>query len=196
LDYKEIKINQMKQPFLAAESKNGCWSRQLNKGILVPLSAKFQLFIRWMNFNDIPFVCDLESHIFPSPWPFESFLYELDNRNYNISFVGLIGEELVAYAISYLVHDEIHISNLAVDPHFRRFKIGETMLWMMLQISKEKNCRQAHLEVRESNTAAISLYQKYGFQVVDVRKNYYQNEKENALLMSLKIDVEKIHGVV
>lgn len=186
----------MNYPFLFDKLRDGQWFQHLNKGIVLNLPNKLQLCVRWMNVEDISLVCALEHRIFSTPWPFESFLYGLENRNFNISIVGLIEKTLVTYAISYLVYDEIHVSNLAVAPGFRRLKIGETMLWITLQISKEQNCPIAHLEVRKGNTAAISLYQKYGFKVVGVRKNYYQNENEDAVLMTRKLDVEKSNGVV
>ncbi len=196
MDYKQLNFSRWNYPFIFDKLGDGQAVKRLNKGILINLPNKLQLYVRWMNVEDISLVCALEHRIFPTPWPFESFLYKLENRNFNISIVGLIGKKLVTYAISYLVFDEIHISNLAVAPDFRRLKIGETMLWITLQISNEKNCPIAHLEVRKGNTAAISLYQKYGFKVVGVRKNYYQNENEDALLMTRKLDVEKTNGVV
>jgi len=196
LDYKETYNSQLKEPFVSAELKNGYWYQQLNKGILVNLLNKSQLLIRWMQVDDLPFIFDLEQQIFLSPWTVESFLYEIYNRNYNVSIVGLIEQQLVSYAVSYLICDEMHISNLAVAPKFRRLKIGETMLSATLQIGKEKNCKIAQLEVRKSNKAAISLYQKYGFKLISVRKNYYQKEKEDALLMNRKIDKGGIYGMV
>ncbi len=138
----------------------------------------------------------LECQIFPSPWSVENFLYEIDNRDFNISLLGLIDGQVVTYSISYIALDEFHISNLAVASDFRRLKIGETMLRITLQIGRETNCQVSHLEVRRSNEAAIALYQKYGFQVVGVRKKYYLNENEDALLMTKKLAGENIYGMV
>ncbi|UCE04568.1 MAG: ribosomal protein S18-alanine N-acetyltransferase [bacterium] len=196
MDYKEINFAELNNPFPETKVKNDQWFRYLYKKIVVRLPSNFQLYIRWMHYNDIPKVCKLEQQIFPSPWQVESFLYELENRNYNISLAGLIGEVLVAYAVSYLVSDEIHISNLAVAPEYRRLKIGETMLRITLQIGLAKKCRFAHLEVRKNNIAAIWLYKKYGFRIVGIRNNYYQTENEDAILMSRKLDAENIYGVV
>ena len=157
---------------------------QLNQGIVIQLPAQLKLLIRWMKPWDVPYIQDMERAIFPSPWSAESFLYRLYERSYNISLVGVIGKELVSYAVSYVVHDELHFGNLAVDQKYRGFNIGETMLLTSLQIGKESNCRVVHLEVRENNQPAIRLYQKYGFEIVGVRENYYTDEKEDALLMS------------
>lgn len=196
MNCKEINFSQLTNSFPEAQSINDQWFRYLYKRITVQLPNELQLIIRWMHYNDIPKVCKLENQIFPSPWPVESFLYKLENRNFNVSLVGLIGNKLVTYAVSYLVSDEIHISNIAVAPDFRRLKIGETMLRISLKIGKGQQCHVAHLEVRKSNIAAISLYKKYGFQLVSIRKNYYQNEKEDAVLMTRKLEMENIHGVV
>ncbi len=196
MDYNEIHFSELPGPFLKIESKNELWSRILNKGLTIHLPDGFRLFVRWMQYQDIPYVCEIEKQIFPSPWQAESFLYELGNRNYNISFVGLIGKKIVTYSTSYVVYDEFHISNIAVVPDSRRIKIGETMLTIALKIAMKKKCQIAHLEVRKSNVPAIALYQKHGFQAVGVRKNYYQNENEDALLMTKQLSGENIHGVV
>jgi len=149
-----------------------------------------------MSYRDIAPIWALEKTIFPSPWSVESFLYRLTDRKFNISFVGSINDELVAYAVSYIVCDELHLANLAVKSTFRRKKIGEILLWFNLQIGKAKKCRWIHLEVREKNKSAIALYEKYDFKIVGVRKNYYAEENENALLLSRIIQSEKNHGLV
>ena len=196
MDYKGINYSDLTEQFLNIVSKERYWYRNLNKGVAIQLADGFKLFVRWMDYFDVPFVFDIEQQIFPSPWPVESFLYELENRDYNISFVGLINQQVVSYSISYIAYDELHFSNIAVVPTYRRLKIGETMLLVTLNIGIEKQCHVVHLEVRKSNVAAVALYQKYGFQVVGVRKNYYQNENEDALLMSRKLIGENIYGVV
>ena len=161
--------------------------QQLYSGMSIDLIDGSQLRIRWMTFNDIPGILDLERVIFPSPWVFESFAFELTNLDYNISMVGLIENRVVAYAVTYLVVDEAHISNIAVSPACRKLKIGETLLSISLQIGKRNDCKVAYLEVRKTNEAAISLYKKYGFRITGLRKNYYEDEKEDALLMSLNL---------
>jgi len=196
VDYRETISSELRDPLFKIENQNGRWSRILDNGLTIQLPDGTRLFVRWMNYYDVPVVCEIEKQIFPSPWQPESFLYELGNRNYNISFVGLVGEKIVGYSISYVVYDEYHISNIAVEPGSRRKKIGEIMLTIALKIGMEKECQISHLEVRKSNVPAITLYQKYGFQAIGERKNYYQNENEDALLMTKKLSGENIHGVV
>jgi len=191
-----INFIDLQQPLLKTEIQKDRLFQHLNSGIPINLSNGKQLLLRWMSFNDIPGVLDLERRIFPSPWVYESFVYELTNRDYNISMVGVIGNQVIAYNVTYLVVDEIHISNIAVLTAYRRLKIGETLLWISLEIGRSSNYQIAHLEVRKNNLAAISLYKKYGFQITGLRKNYYETEKEDALLMSLNLESEIKHGLV
>lgn len=196
MDYKKINFSELSNTLPEDHSIKEQLYRNLYRRIPVQLPGEHQLMIRWMHYNDVPKVCQLEGELFPSPWPLESFLYKLENRNYNVSLVGIIENNVVSYAVSYLVSDEIHISNLAVDQNFRRLKIGETMMKLLLQIAIAMDCRFAYLEVRESNFAAISLYKKFGFEIVGVRKNYYQSEKEDALIMSRKLERKNINVLV
>jgi len=196
MDYEEIGTAQLTELLFQHQLKQQRWSRDLNQGIEIQLSNGLKLLVRWMRYRDVPIVCDIERQIFPSPWTADSFLYELHNRDYNISLVGLIDKKIVTYAVSYVVYDEFHISNVAVTADFRRLKIGETMLKITLQVGMEKACQTAHLEVRRSNLAALALYQKYGFEIAGMRKNYYQNDNEDALLMTQKLVTENIDGVV
>lgn len=162
----------------------------LAEGIEVPLSDGGNYLIRWMIPADVPAVWKLEQEVFASPWSIENFLYELGNHDYNISLIAVMDQKLAGYSVSYHVYDELHISNLAVAPNFRRRKIGETILVVNLKIARIRSISHVHLEVRRSNLPAITLYQKHGFEIVGVRKNYYQNEREDALLMTKKLIME------
>lgn len=157
---------------------------QLAAGLVVRLKDQSSLLIRWMVADDVPAVYQLEQAIFPAPWTYESFLYELSNHEFNVSLVGIIRQQVVAYAVANLVANEMHINNIAVAEAFRRRGIGECLLQMLLKIGHETQCEVAHLEVRAGNKEAIPLYKKYGFRVVGVRKKYYDVENEDALLMS------------
>lgn len=164
---------------------------RLTAGVVVRLSDHSQLLIRWMLAEDVPQVYRLEQAIFPAPWTYESFLYELSNHDFNLSIVGIIASQVVAYAVANLVANELHINNIAVAEGFRRRGIGDRLLQMLLRLMQEKHCEVAHLEVRAGNKEAIPLYRKYGFQVVGVRKKYYDVENEDALLMSRYLTGER-----
>ena len=163
------------------------WLNDLKKGVDFHLPGKRKLSAKWMEERDVSEVIKIEKEIFPDPWHKESFLFRLGATDFNVSLVGFLGKELVAYTVSYCVHDELHFDNLAVKKNFRKKKIGEILLWLSLEIAKEKKCIWSFLEVRKTNTPAIQLYKKFGFELEGVRKNYYKEENEDALLMSKQI---------
>jgi len=166
------------------EFNNVIWQERLKKGINFNLPEEKNILVRWMKVGDVSEVYNIERETFPSPWTRDGFLYRLNERDYNVSLVVPVERNLVAYAVSYIVYDELHFSNLAVKMNYRRYKIGEILLSTSMQLGKEKNCRWVHLEVRRNNKSAIQLYQKFGFKIVGVRKDYYKEENEDALLMS------------
>lgn len=172
------------------------WRELLKDGVDFRLKNKKKLTIRRMAADDAEQVEKLEIATFPSPWSLESFLYRLEDKNFNLSLVGVIDKKIIAYSISYLVYDELHFSNLAVDRRFVRNQIGEILLWFSLHVGIEYNCRVVNLEVRRNNLPAINLYKKYGFEEVGIRKNYYSKEREDALLMSKSINWETPYGMV
>lgn len=89
-------------------------------------------------------------------------------------------ERIVGYAGCWIVVDEATIVNIAVSPEWRRKKIGERLLVALLELAKSKGANKVTLEVRCSNEAAIKLYEKFGFTMIAMRKNYYQNPVEDA----------------
>jgi ribosomal-protein-alanine N-acetyltransferase len=89
----------------------------------------------------------------------------------------------VGYAGMWLIMDEAHITTLGVDPDFRGMKIGEQILINILDEAVSRGARRATLEVRRNNSVAQSLYAKYGFHTVAIRKGYYANNNEDAFVM-------------
>ncbi len=140
--------------------------------------------IRRMDRKDIGKIVLLEQQIFIDPWSAYSFETELAYGENCIALVGLTDHIIVAYSLSLMIFDELHIHNIGVDLSHRRKGYAELMLKMILEIAALKHVRTIHLEVRRSNEAAISLYSKYGFEIVGIRKNYYQRQNEDAILMT------------
>ncbi len=196
MDYKKIDFSKINLSQNYRFPLNRKWTDVLNQGLEFSCSHNNKLFVRWMYSWDVSEVQKIERQIFPSPWSLEGFLFRLSDRDYNVSIVGLEDGRIIAYAISYVIYDEFHFSNLAVLPENRGFGFGKAMLWMSLQIAIEKKCRHIHLEVRKSNEAAIHLYKKFGFDISGVRVNYYRKENEDALLMHKKINLENSYGLV
>jgi ribosomal-protein-alanine N-acetyltransferase len=92
-------------------------------------------------------------------------------------------DELIAYCACWMVFDELHINSLAVDPTWRRQGVARRLLRHVLRESAEAGARSATLEVRRSNDAARALYESLGFRVEGVRAGYYQEPREDALVL-------------
>ena len=139
-----------------------------------------------MRERDLPFVMEIERLSFPNPWQESSFRGEI--ANLHISYPSVIiyrpQDKIIGYIIFWLVGDEAQISNLAVHPDFKRLGIGGTILHQVLTIMHRMGAKQVILEVRPSNLAARTLYEKNGFTPIGIRRGYYQEPPEDALLMS------------
>lgn len=133
---------------------------------------------------DLPEIMAIENATFPMPWPESSFLYELrKNKDVASLMVARLDNLLVGYVCYWLIFKEIHIMNLAVHQDFRNQGIGEALIRTALREAKEKGGERATLEVRESNMPAIRLYEKLGFKVIAIRRDYYDVPREDALVM-------------
>ena len=126
----------------------------------------------------------LEAECFSQPWSCEAVLDSLEN---GVLFI-LYEEEwqILGYAGVQVVLDEGYITNVAVTSSARRKGIGSALISGLLGIKKEKQLSFLTLEVRSSNTAAISLYKKFGFKEVGTRKNFYSAPKEDAVIMTIE----------
>lgn len=139
-----------------------------------------------MSLADIDAVLGIEALSFSNPWPREAFEYEVDQNAVSHPLVARHCPEgrLVGYCIYWLVSDQVHIQNLAVDPHHRRRGLGRFLLRYALTQAARLGALSAMLEVRESNRLAQELYRSMGFQPVGMRKNYYSFPREDAILLS------------
>jgi len=137
-----------------------------------------------MSESDLPQVLEIEHVSFTTPWDISSFKYELGHKN-TILKVAVFNEQVVGYVCIRTILDVTHILNLAVLPKFRRLGIGSMLLRNALEELKESksDIRLITLEVRESNIAAIKLYEKFGFKVRGKRIGYYQKPHEDAVIM-------------
>ena len=142
------------------------------------------LRIEGMRLADIPEVQAIERASFTAPWPPQAYRSELETNRLAMYLVGRIDGKVVAYAGTWLMVDEAHITTFAVHPAWRRRRIGERLLLAVLDLSLERGAREATLEVRLSNLAARRLYEKYGFRPVGLRPHYYTDNGEDALIMT------------
>jgi len=141
-----------------------------------------ELIIREMKHEDVTRVLEIERLLFGTPWSEDSFLNEI-YKKYAISRVAVVDENIVGYICANYIPHEAHMLNLAVHQDFQRRGIATLLMNEALKELKKKDCVFIYLEVRASNTGARKFYELFGFEVIDVRKKYYINPKEDALVM-------------
>ena len=139
--------------------------------------------IREMREEDLDRVMEIEKEAFTPPWSREAFLLELTKNLLAKYIVVLVDGEVVGYGGIWLILDEGHITNIAVDQKHRGLGIGNRLLEGLIQLCIDRNIRAMTLEVRKSNEIAKSLYKKYGFQEYGIRPKYYQDNNEDAIIM-------------
>lgn len=142
----------------------------------------FMIKIEKMTKEDIDGILEVENSSFSVPWTRGSFEGEIKNSRANY-LVAKIDEKIVGYVGVWIILDEGHITNVAVHKDYRSQKIGDKLVSEIINLCKEKNVVSITLEVRSSNTIAQNLYKKYGFTFAGIRKEYYSDNKEDALLM-------------
>lgn len=135
-----------------------------------------------MRVEDMEAVLQIDRLSFPVPWMPTAFATELSNRS-ACYLVAQIQEVVVGFGGAWVIMDEVHITTLAVHPEYRGRRIGERLLMALLEEGIRRRASRATLEVRQHNHAARRLYQKFGFYEAAVRKNYYTDNNENALVM-------------
>lgn len=143
------------------------------------------LELRTLADNDLDEVMDIEPVAFGNHhWSRQSFLNELDNRlGKYYACVDSTTAKLVGYSGFWLIGDEAHITTLAVHPDCRRKRIGEVLLINNILTAREAGAKWLTLEVRVSNEKAQNLYFKFGFKNLGIRRHYYQDNSEDALVL-------------
>ena len=125
----------------------------------------------------------IDSLCFPTPWSRESLEKEIENSELTKYVIAKKSGIVIGYAGMWIILDEGHITNIAVHPEYRGIGVGSLLLEALIEICKIEFIKSMTLEVRESNARAQNLYKKYGFFQNGIRKGYYRDNKENALIM-------------
>jgi ribosomal-protein-alanine N-acetyltransferase len=125
----------------------------------------------------------IERQVYPRPWSPSLFVSEMTTGRNRAYLVALAGRAVVGYAGLISYGDEAHVTTIAVDPEFQRLKIGTRLLYELVHEALELGARAVSLEVRVTNWGAQRLYGRFGFRPVGVRRNYYQETNEDALVM-------------
>lgn len=147
--------------------------------------------LRLMTEADLPAVVEVERAAFRNPWSPELIRRELQHDWSTILLAEEPGPDgrpvLLGLCIFWLVHDEVHILNVATDPAHQRRGVARALMEETLARGRTRRCSLATLEVRRSNEPAIALYRRFGFRPVGVRPNYYADEGEDAVVMVLDL---------
>ena len=137
--------------------------------------------IRRLIYADLPRVIAVERRAFPTPWSLAMFVLELSKPS-GICLAAVLRGRLAGYLICSRYDTVWHLMNIAVDPERRRERIAAALLRRLFD-EADKPGEQYTLEVRPSNEAAIALYEEFGFKRAGLRKGYYHDNKEDALIM-------------
>lgn len=139
--------------------------------------------IRRMERRDVSQVYALECATFADPWSEQSFMDEMEKNRCARYLVAEAGDEIVAYAGAWIILEEGHITNIAVKENWRGQGIGRAVTAALKQYAANLGAQYLTLEVRKSNIVAQSMYKNLGFLELGVRKRYYEDNGEDALLM-------------
>ena len=128
-------------------------------------------------------VMAIEREVYPRPWSPNLFLSEMRQGRNRAYLVAVMGEDVVGYGGLLCYGDEAHITTIAVDPDHQRKKIGMRLLYELIERGRDMGAVAVSLEVRVTNWGAQRMYGRFGFRPIGVRKNYYQEIGEDALVM-------------
>jgi ribosomal-protein-alanine N-acetyltransferase len=154
------------------------------------IEGKDRYFIRRMREEDLTAVLAIETLSFSNPWSDNTFRGEIQNTpvSFPMVLVRRPGEEVVGYIIFWQIRDDVQVNNIAIHPDCRGLGLGEAVMRHAIAKVRAAGGAFMTLEVRQSNTAAVALYKKLGFEVMGTRKNYYTRPDEDAYVMALVLN--------
>jgi len=132
--------------------------------------------------EDIPVLLEVEREAYPDPWTAGMFRQEITNQCSEF-FLGFIDGQLAVYGGFWLIIDEAHITKVTVVPEQRQRGLGRALLDWLLTRAESMGANIARLEVRESNTPARTLYTSAHFEEIGIRRGYYAQKNEAAIVM-------------
>ncbi|MBT2685889.1 ribosomal protein S18-alanine N-acetyltransferase [Bacillus sp. ISL-37] len=138
---------------------------------------------RNMTVDDLDEVMEVEVNSFTIPWSREAFFNELTKNQFAQYLIVEVDQKVVGYCGVWIIIDEAHITNIALLPEYRGMKLGEALMGKVMELARELGALRVTLEVRVSNETAQNLYRKFGFEEGAIRKQYYTDNMEDALVM-------------
>jgi ribosomal-protein-alanine N-acetyltransferase len=142
--------------------------------------------IQLMQLSDLKYVLKIEEQSFSTSWTFNAFIYELLVNEKATYYTFKVENQIIGYIGYWLLDDDIHITNLAVAPIFRKKGIASQLINFIVRKAKNIGVSQVSLEVRISNQEAIKLYEKIGFDKGKLLKKYYKREDGIEMVLLLK----------
>ncbi|MDQ0190059.1 ribosomal-protein-alanine N-acetyltransferase [Alicyclobacillus cycloheptanicus] len=142
-----------------------------------------EIKLRRMTLRDVDSVLVVERRSFTAPWSRQAFMTELLDNQFARYIVAEDDGRIVGYAGVWIIVDEGHVTNIAVDPDYRGMHLGETLLRALMAICAAHGGSRMTLEVRVTNSVAQNLYRKLGFTAAGIRKGYYTDNREDAIIM-------------
>jgi len=151
----------------------------MNKGNVRPLHP-----------DDLETILEIELLSFSTPWSLEAFKAELKDNEYARYFCLELEGQVIGYMGLWFILDEGHITNIAITPNRRGQHLGEFLMRSVMERMVEQGMERMTLEVRVSNSPAQSLYKRLGFAIAGVRKGYYADTGEDAMIMWAELEME------
>lgn len=142
-----------------------------------------EITIRKMEVQDVDQVLHVERASFAVPWTTDIFYQEILDNKHAHYFVLQLEKEIVGYIGIWIVFEEAQITNVAIRPEYRGKQLGEKLFGYTMQYAMSMGAERVSLEVRQSNIPAQKLYRKFGFMPGGIRKNYYTDNQEDAIVM-------------
>jgi len=143
-----------------------------------------QVQVRPARLADFQVVVNLENRCFSDPWTPAALLGELVTDQLRLPLVVTVADQVRGYVMAWRVADQLHILNIATDPDFQRQGLGTRLLLAVAQRGAAGDLAEITLEVRRSNTPARTFYRKHGFGETGVRRGYYADNGEDAIIMT------------
>ena len=142
-----------------------------------------KLIIRKAEAADVSAIEEVEKACFSVPWSYESLYHDIAENKLAFYIVAEIEGKICGYVGIWKILDEGHITNVAVSPEYRRMHIASAMLSVLFEVTGKQGIERCTLEVRAGNRPAISLYKGFDFAEAGIRKGYYEDNGEDALIM-------------
>lgn len=144
--------------------------------------------VRTMRSRDVEAVAAIESDTFSSPWSRETFTSLLDRPGVELLVLDSAADGVIGYAVLWCILDQGELANVAVTSRWQGRGAGRYLIGRVLEAARERSVTKIFLEVRASNERAADIYRGFGFTEVGLRRNYYQDPREDARIMMVALE--------